>query len=98
MPPTTSSVVRPRLVDGIPAVVRSPRVTRRLEELKRKFGTVTEPVDMVSGFVQSPIADESAAKMSDEQWLSAISQYHDDSLETKLSDQAFKGGAVVACP
>ena len=49
---------------------------------------------MVSGFVQSPIADESAAKMSDEQWLRAITQYHDDSLVTKLSHPAFKGGAV----
>lgn len=82
------------LLDGIASAVRSPRVSRRLEELKRKFGTVTEPVDMVSGFVQSPIADESAAKMSDEQWLRAITQYHDDSLETKLSHPAFKGGAV----
>lgn len=84
------------LLEGIAPGHRSQRVVARIEELKRKFQkeTVAEPIGMVGGFVGSPIPDTAAAKMSDEQWLQAIDQYDNDTLETKLTSEGLVGGAT----
>lgn len=84
------------LLEGIAPDYRSERVLSRIEELKRKFQkeTVAEPIGMVAGVVGSPISDEAARKMSDEQWLRAIDQYDNDGLETKLGSEGFVGGAT----
>jgi hypothetical protein len=52
----------------------------RLEELRRKF-SVKEPAppsSMVMGTVVSPIGDEAAGKMTDDQWLRAMEKYNAD--------------------
>lgn len=57
------------------------RALSRLDELDRKFPGRPLPVDerFRGGFVRSPIDSETAQKMSDENWLSAMKAYVDDS-------------------
>jgi hypothetical protein len=65
---------------------------RRLGELRRRF-SVDQPVQhpaMTSGFVQSPISPESAVRMTDAQWLSAIVRYDVDEHDWTT----LRGGAV----
>ena len=65
------------LLSGITATRRSQEANKRLEELRRKFGQpepdAPRPVKAES--VPSPIPEQTAEKMRDEQWLSAIRQY-----------------------
>jgi hypothetical protein len=66
----------------------------RLEELRRKFGAekLPEPHHAEAHWVQSPIKRESAARMTDGQWLSAIQKY--DSDEHRRYGRTFvEGGA-----
>jgi len=67
------------LLGSIASTRLSPLASRRFAELQRKFGS-TLPVQPPSGagFMHSPISDETAAKMSNKQWLKAIVRYHDD--------------------
>jgi hypothetical protein len=83
------------LLEGISPEHRSERITKRLEELRRKFkkDTVEEPMGIVGGWVGSPIKDDAAGKMTDEQWLSAIARYDSDNVETKIVGDDLVGGA-----
>ena len=82
------------LLSSIPDGLRSPRVVRRLGELKRKFKTPSgEPRGVRSGFVVSPIAPQAADKMTDEQWLKAIRKYKQRESRFASGDE-FVGGAL----
>lgn len=65
------------LLNGISEGRRSERVNRRLQELRRKFGRPEPeaPLPMKAEMVVAPIDNASATKMTDAQWLSAITQY-----------------------
>ena len=70
------------LLSGIPVELRSPHAQARYMELERKFGTpVSPPKRMQAYWVGSPIQENAAEKMTDEQWLKAIQTY--DSKERK---------------
>jgi hypothetical protein len=83
------------LLEGIDPARQSERVRQRLAELRRKFNkqTVEEPMGMVVGFVQSPIEQGAAEKMTDEQWLKAIMRHNQDDGASKIVGRDFIGGA-----
>ena len=83
------------LVSGITAVRRSQEADKRLEELRRKFGgpEPDAPRPMKAEWVPSPIPEQAAEKMSDEQWLSAIRQH--DSDEHGLTQDGHLGGGAL---
>jgi hypothetical protein len=83
------------MLEGITPARRSERVRRRLEEWRRKFDqqTVEEPTGIIGGFVRSPIEDDSAAKMTDEQWLRAVERYGSDNARTRIAGDDLVGGA-----
>jgi hypothetical protein len=68
------------LLGGVTPSRRSPAVEGRLEQWREKFGgDATEPMPAVmGGFVRSPIPEEDAKDMTDEEWLEAISRYPED--------------------
>ena len=65
------------LLGGIAVERRSPIVQKRLQELRRKFGTddAPEPEEVEVVEIVSPIPNEAAQKMDDEQWLRAVDRY-----------------------
>ena len=73
----------------------SVKATRRLQELRRKFGgyELPTPSKIEVGFVGPPIPDSAAHKMSDDQWLGAIRRYSSDSLSDDPNTLLLKGGA-----
>ncbi len=81
------------LLSAIPRALRSPRANRVFDELARRFGTLYAETQIIeSGFVSSPIGDTAAARMTDDQWLSAIKKYSE---EWPLFDgYRFTGGAL----
>ena len=83
------------LLNGIPATRRSQEANRRLEELRRKFGRLEPeaPRPMKAERVRSPIPEQAAEKMGDEQWLSAIRQH--DSDEHGLTQDGHLGGGAL---
>jgi hypothetical protein len=83
------------LIEGITETRRSQRIVKRLEELRRKFQThhAEEPMGIFGGVVGSPIKDEAASKMTDEQWLKAIARYDSDNVERKIVGDDLVGGA-----
>lgn len=66
--------------------------SRRLSELRRRFGQVViaEPPAMELRPVEPPISREAAARMRDENWLQAMAKYHSE--EDLPAD--FHGGAA----
>ena len=82
------------LLSGIEAARRSQEVDKRLGELRRKFGqNEPEPPSPIrTGTFQSPIPENAAEKMSDEQWLAAIRQ-HANSDHRVWQRGPFVGGA-----
>jgi len=68
------------LLNGIKADRRSPRVLKRLAELRRKFGVEDwgAPTSHLGGSVGAPIEIERAKFMSDEQWRNAIATHFKD--------------------
>lgn len=83
------------LLDGIAAARQSDRVKRRLGEWRRKFNcqTVEPPKGMEEGFVSSPIPEEAASKMTDEQWLKAIAKHDTKERPFRERDDFLVGGA-----
>jgi hypothetical protein len=83
------------LLEGIPPQFRSPQVIKRLEELRRKFNkeTVEEPMGIVGGWVGSPIKDDAASRMTDQQWLNAIARYDAEHVERRIVGNDLVGGA-----
>ena len=82
------------LLSGIVPTRRSGEANKRLEELRRKFGQPAPkaPIPMKAEWVPSPIPEQAAEKMSDDQWLSAIRQY-DSERPGVGQDGHFVGGA-----
>ncbi|MBP8272809.1 MAG: hypothetical protein KAY59_00170, partial [Acidobacteria bacterium] len=79
------------LLSAIPAEYRGPRAGAQLEQLSRKFKEPERaPRGIRSGWARSPIASESAKKMTDDQWLGAIARYRS---EHERWGEDFKGGA-----
>ena len=81
------------LLSGIPVELRSERAQNRYGELERKFGTnESEPREMETYVVGSPIDKIAGKKMTDEDWLNAIEKYN---LVREFSwDNPTKGGAT----
>lgn len=64
------------LISAIPSDYRSGQAQQRFQELERKFGDPSdEPKDVEVYQVESPINSEAVEKMSDDQWLGAITRY-----------------------
>ena len=70
------------LLSGIASARQSQRVQKRIDEWRRKFPEQepTPPRLMEATQIQSPIREDAAQKMNDEQWLSAMTQYDSDAL------------------
>ena len=81
------------LLSAIPEELRSCHVNARFKELERKFGEPEgEPSGISGGFVQSPIEESAAEKMTDEQWLRAIVKYRSED-RVHFSPDGVTGGA-----
>jgi hypothetical protein len=72
------------LLSSITVTRRSKKVISRLQELERKFvdlqwieapGKIDPPKNLEAWIIDSPIPERATEKMTDEQWLKAISQY-----------------------
>ena len=83
------------LLEGIDASRLSDEASGRLLELRRKFKDhlPSEPKGIVGGYVGSPIPEESARKMTDDNWLTAIGRYSSNSPVDDHVD-FLKGGAI----
>lgn len=68
------------LLGGITPSRLSSAAQERLEQWREKFGgDAKEPMPAVmAGFVRSPIPEEEAKGMTDDEWLQAISRYRED--------------------
>lgn len=84
------------LFNGINSSCRSGCVNNRLSKLKEKFGQALKepPRIYAAGPVISPISEEDAKKMSDEDWLDAILKYDSDDRPFTLDGGNFAGGAL----
>ncbi len=82
------------LLEGVAPARRSERVTRRIGELRRKFGPDAVQAPTRRGFerIRPPIPEAAADKMSDDQWLSAIARYGQD--RETFREGHFTGGAL----
>jgi hypothetical protein len=83
------------LLGGIAPSCRSLTVQQRIAEFQRQFGMqdVSPPEGIVGGAVESPIANDAARKMNDEQWLRAIAKYAESYHERGWTRDFLKGGA-----
>ena len=80
-------------LSAIPAHLQSAAANTHFKELERKFNEPdAEPREATAGWVQSPIEEGAAAKMNDDQWLSAIAKHRSDDRVVFSSDE-LKGGA-----
>ena len=82
------------LLSAIPSALRSNTANARFDELTRKFG---DPAGAPRGMtlatrVESPIAKKATEKMTDEQWLRAITKYPSENRVDHSGDGP-KGGA-----
>ena len=82
------------LLDDIIPSKRSDSINRRLKDLKREFGNPPEkpPRLFAYGPVKSPVSEDQAENISDEQWLEKISFYYSDD-NSFTHDTDFIGGA-----
>ena len=87
-----------RLLKNIAPSRLSDKVSGRLRELRRKFPDAPPPNSasgvIVGGAVPSPIPEDSARKMSDDNWLGAINRYPSD-LPSFASDDGLLVGGVI---
>ena len=82
------------LLSVIPKELRSTRADAHFEELTRKFGAPQgAPREITGGFVESPIKEAAAEKMSDAHWLRAITKYRAE-YPAHLSSGDLTGGAT----
>ncbi len=81
------------LLSGIPYELRSKKAQSRFLELERKFGAVEYPSQEPQfSFIDSPIDEPAAEKMTDEQWLKSIKKY--DAQVMFSLENPEKGGAL----
>lgn len=67
------------LLSGLPVELLTDEARKRLEELQRKFKFVPElPESPEAYMVGSPISEENAELMTDDQWLKAMTKYSSD--------------------
>ena len=83
------------LFSVIPTEFRSDIANNHYRELKRKFDTPTGPPAGIgrATTVGSPISSEATARMTDDQWLGAMSKYSSE-FPTHSADALLRGGAV----
>jgi hypothetical protein len=76
----------------------SPAARTRLAELHRKFAgkPLPEAYGIRGGWVQSPIDQNKAARMSDRHWLSAMARYSDDADRGYFRDFVIGGARQLA--
>ena len=80
------------LLSAIPAKLRSESANTRSRELARKFGEPEDaPRGIVFGRIASPIADRATERMTDDQWLGAITKYR--SVDRRVAREGIEGGA-----
>ena len=85
------------LLSAIPSELRSARANAHFEELTRKFGKPQgEPRGPIGGMVKSPIKKDTADKMTDDQWLGAIKEYHSEKWRRFLRDEVTGGARQLA--
>jgi len=84
-----------KLYNGINSSRRSGSVNNRLKELAKKFGKplVEPPRTFGGGLVISPISAKDADRMSDEDWLEAISVYNSENRPFTFDGTNPVGGA-----
>ena len=82
------------LLSAFPEELRSARADRHLAELTRKFDEpARESRRIKATFVESPIDEASAERMTDDQWLRAIAKYRsEDGMD--FSGEEPRGGAL----
>jgi hypothetical protein len=75
---------------------RSQVADARIGELERKFpdARISAPVPIRVQAVESPIPDSATQKMSDDNWLRAISKYNQEDREHWGEDHRLRGGAA----
>lgn len=82
------------LLSAFPPELRNDRANRHYRELERKFGApIAEPETITRGFVGSPVSRQATARMTDDQWLGAITKYQAE-FPTHTAESLLKGGAV----
>ena len=83
------------LLEHIDGCRLSERAFRRLQELQRKFGDrrPADPIRTEGGWVGPPIAEPSARRMSDDDWLRAITRYSSNS-PSRAPGKLLVGGAL----
>lgn len=83
------------LLDSINPISRSESVIRYINKFEYEFGRLPQepPRSFMYGGVKSPIPEEEAQKMSDDDWLRAISLYDSDDRPFSTEGDTFVGGA-----
>lgn len=83
------------LLGGIVPSRRSPVVQKRIAEFQRKFGKhdVSPPEVVDFRAVRSPIPNDAARKMTDKQWLRAISKHAGSYRDRNRARDFIEGGA-----
>ncbi|KQX30691.1 hypothetical protein ASD97_12645 [Streptomyces sp. Root63] len=74
------------LLTALPEQKLSERGARRLGELRRRHGGIREPEEpkeSTVGTIESPIAEEAARRMTDDQWLRAMRKHSEDHTDWK---------------
>ena len=81
------------LLEGFAPDRRSARLTKRLDEWRRKFQKEKpeEPRPSKVFTVASPIPETALDKMTDEQWLRAIAKYDHEEMRTRSFDKVTGG-------
>jgi hypothetical protein len=85
------------LLDGVTASRRSTAVTKRLQELTKRFGqdALEPPRGVVGGWAKPPIPEEEAALMTDDEWLAAIKS-HDYENCSFVKDEVIGGARELS--
>jgi hypothetical protein len=85
-----------RFLKAIGSEHLSDRARGRLAELERKFPGLDArpPRGVVGGWVSAPIGEEARAKMSDDDWLSAMRRYDDSTSWGAPREEFLKGGVI----
>ena len=87
-----------RLLESIAPSRLSDKASGRLREMRRKFPDAPPPNPasgvIVGGAVTSPIPEDSARKMSDDNWLGAMKRYSSNLPSFASGDALFVGGAI----
>ncbi|GHO65546.1 hypothetical protein KSC_044380 [Ktedonobacter sp. SOSP1-52] len=100
--PTLFGYAQLELLEGIAPFRRTRAITRRIAEWRRKFpDEVIEPRRSHQGIigaslVGSPIPDAAMVKMTDKQWLRAISRHHHDIVQIQHNGALVGGVSRVS--